>query len=161
MKSTLAAIALFASLTTNASNLNGQYHCSVSYKEMSEISIINGEDFPTFGGNLETPRVRNEVIRVLMNNNDMGWQQATILNPETLPNFLLLRGTSFRQSSFGHYADNGKLESIQIDFSGNWYFGSRVDMDIKSSTSNKLIVDMSFDDNDGWRSTVRNITCLK
>lgn len=140
--------------------LEGRYACKISYQEGTNISIVDGEDFPV-GSNLETPKTRNEILVVdFIAGSNPG---ATVVNPEALPNFLLINPSqATNQNSFVDISVANRSVIYTIDWPQTWYFGSRVVISTVSAPKNgKVKVNLVFDDNDGWSQELDYVGCKK
>lgn len=140
--------------------LEGRYNCKISYVERVDISIADGADFPV-GTNLETPRQRSEVLVIdFQASPEAG---AIIVNPEALPNWLLINASQAQnQNSFVYIAEEERSIIYTVDWPNTWYFGSRVVVSTVSAPKNgKVKVNILFDDNDGWSQELDYVGCKK
>lgn len=154
---TLASTALCAQEFTL---LEGRYACKISYQEGTNISIVDGADFP-MGSNLETPRTRSETLLVdFTAGSNPG---ATVVNPEALPNFLLINPSqAANQNSYVDISATERSVIYTIDWPQTWYFGSRVVISTVSAPRNGSVkVNLFFDDNDGWSQELDYVGCKK
>lgn len=134
----------------------GTYECPISYEEYVNISIAPGELFPEFGGNLETPRKREEVLKLKFENEDL-----TVLNPETLPNWLLITAPFYKEQESYNQENEDGTRSFYVDWYGTWYFGSTIRVTPESYEAYGFMMELYFDDNDGWRQSLNGISCKK
>jgi hypothetical protein len=140
----------------NSTPKSGLYQCGLSFTEYVDISIAPGEDFPTFGGNLDIPKKRDEVLLVQFSGNDV-----EVVNPQALPNWLLITKPFFdKQSSFFWDNELGS-RTFQIDWHGTWYFGSTLRLSPSQIKEKSFSAIVHFDDNDGWSQTLESVGCQK
>lgn len=165
MKTSLAVVSLIAlSSSLYAATPKapvGVYSCPISFTEYTNISVVPGENFPT-GSNLETPLKRDEVLKIEFTESAEA-ALASVINPEALPNILLINPDQYTNQSSWSYVDeeNGELR-YSVDWNETWYFGSTVRIDTKGVLANgKLLLDIQFDDNDGWAFTLNSVECSK
>ena len=163
MKAFLLVI-LFFSFNTFATELvfpEGEFSCGVTYKEYGDISIEAGEDFPSFNGHYETPVVKNVKILISFSQRN-GEPVAYVINPEVLPNWLLINEDQYsNQTSWGYISEEERGIFYQVDWNGTWYFGSNIEILTKSFDGETLKVDLRFNDNDSTGELHRFVKCIK
>lgn len=143
-----------SSLQTNPED--GLYSCPLQYEEHVDISIGDDYPWPTFGGNLETPRTRVEVLELQFKNGEF-----KVLNPEALPNWLLITEPYFNEQESDYQDNNDGTRSFYVYWYGNWYFGSTVRITPESYQHKGFTMELFFDDNDGWRQSINEVKCKK
>ncbi len=139
----------------------GVYQCPIEFEEWVDISILPGEDFPSFTRLTET-RQRRALLEIDFTLSSSG-PQARVVNPEALPNILLVNPDQYTNQSSWSYIDEetGKIR-YSVEWHETWYFGSTVAIETAgTSEGSEVIVDLTFDDNDGWAFTLNSIKCRK
>lgn len=139
----------------------GVYQCPIEFEEWVDISILPGADFPSFT-RLTEARQRRALLEIDFSLSSAG-PQARVVNPEALPNILLVNPDQYTNQSSWSYIDE---ETAQIRYSvewhDTWYFGSTVAIETSGPSDERdLIVDLTFDDNDGWAFTLNSVKCRK
>ncbi len=158
---TIMVMGLFAILSSpthaqTESPKPGLYQCPINYTEYVDISIAPGEDFPSFGGNLEVPRERKEVLLLEFKGVDV-----TVVNPQALPNWLLINEPQYKNQGSFFWDNEDGTRTFQIDWSHTWYFGSTFRMEPTQIAQDSFSTSLQFDDNDGWYQTLGQINCQK
>lgn len=161
----LTLISVLLSLKAGATVFQpeGIFSCPITIEEHVDLVLEEGEDFPTFRGRFDPPIIRKESLKLEFSTGEM--PKAKILNPEILPNFLFVTPKYYNNfSSFSWTTDEENKKEIvyQIDYP-SWYFGATVSIttvEVKKN-SKKMKVDIRFDDNDGWWTTLRFVKCSK
>jgi hypothetical protein len=156
---TLIILAGLFSASLAAQNPSGTFSCPLQYKETYAISIGAGEDFPTFGGHYDSPRLREENLLVKFSLKEKK-PHAYIINPEALPNWLLI-GPSYydSQESYSYPIEDGIF--YQVSWHGTWYFGSGLDLETTPLSTDTLKIDITFNDNDSVGELHRGVICRK
>ncbi len=144
---------LFTSLY--ASQLSGDYSCKMSFWEIADYDMVEGEDFPRAINYLSSPRKRNV-------NLSLSFDQKQVITANnaasSLPNFLLLTNNNQQnQRSLYHFESN----SYEIYWYGVWYYGASLNMEVLSQDKNSFVAEFFFDDNDGHYIRVKKVTCLR
>ena len=109
----------------------GRFSCSVEYRESFDISIGEGDEFPTFGGHLETPRVKN--VDLIFDFSGMTEETATayLENPQDLPNWVLVTKPFYEKQSAYMWEYENTL-NYEINWNSTWYFGSKITLTTKT-----------------------------
>lgn len=139
----------------------GEFACSLTYEETFDIQIVDGQDFPQFLGHLDRPRVKNVTLNFVFSKDGENLD-AKLLNPQALPNWLLVNKSQYdNQEGYGFVdSDNGQV-FFQVNWNGNWYFGSNVELTTKAFNGRVLKVDLQFNDNDSVGELHKWVKCLK
>ncbi len=136
----------------------GEFHCALSYEESYAISIEEGDDFPTFGGHYDNPIKRDEILKFRFSLNEKDEPLAYAINPEALPNWLLISEPYYdKQNSWSYRTETGII--YQINWNGTWYFGSSLDLETKAFDGKTLKMDITFHDNDSVGELHRWVKC--
>ncbi len=139
----------------------GEFSCAVQFEENIDIEMVDGEDFPRFLGHLEEARVRKESLNLLFSN-DGGELGIELLNPESLPNWLLVNESQYTNQEGYAYIDEDNREIFyQVSWSHTWYFGSGIDVITKDFDGKTLKIDLRFNDNDSVGELHKWVKCLK
>lgn len=162
MKSILTLI-LLISLNVNAKELlipKGVFSCQIDYTEEYELVINSGEDFPYLSQRFDPPLQKSE--KLLLEFGATEELSLYVLNPEVLPNWLLVTPKFYEdQSSFAYIRSEGNAISYQVNWNHTWYFGSGIDIETRAFDGRTLKIDLTFNDNDSVGETHRWVKCKK
>lgn len=138
-----------------ASGPSGDYTCKMNFWEIADYEMIPGEDFPRDVIYLSSPRKRNVNLAVSFGKD----QKITAHNASSaLPNFMLLTKNNENNQKSHYYP---QTNSYEIYWSGVWYYGASLDMEVLSQSKKSFIAEFFFDDNDGHYIRVKKVTCLR
>ena len=148
----ISIIFLFTICLSAAQVPRGTFSCPIEITENGGISIAPGQDFPDFH-HWDAPRTRKEVLILSFQGNS-----AEVINPEVLPNWLLVTSPYYADQT-SWFQDYLGERLYSIEWNNTWYFGSTVHVSIKELSDNSLVSEIRFDDNDGWSATLENVVC--
>ena len=137
-----------------ASQIAGDYSCKMSFWEVADYEMIEGEDFPRDVIYLPSPRKRNVTLSLSFDNNE----SVTINKASNaLPNFMLLTQNNEDNQRL-HY--HPQTNTYEFYWYGVWYYGASLEMKILSQSDKSFTAEFFFDDNDGHYIRVKKVTCL-
>ncbi len=144
----------------------GRFSCAIEFEEIGEYLMEEGEDFPYFLHHLETPRLRKESLDLFFSKklNEQGDSDldVRVVNPEALPNWLLITPREYKnQRGWGEISVENREIYYQVSWPNTWYFGSGVDIVIRSFKNDLLKIDLRFNDNDSVGELHRWVKCRK
>lgn len=139
----------------------GEFSCSLTFEETYDIQIVDGQDFPQFLGHLDQPRVKEVTLNFVFSK-DAENLDAKLLNPEALPNWLLVNKSQYNnQEGYGSVDTVNQEVYYEVNWNENWYFGSSVNLTTKAFNGRVLKVDLQFNDNDSVGELHKWVKCLK
>ncbi len=162
--SIVTVLSFLLTSAVNASELKfpeGEFSCSLNYKEYSDIFVAEGDDFPTFNGHYDQPIEKKVKLNISFSMNE-GKPAAFVKNPEVLPNWLLINESEYQnQESWGYVSEEESGIFYQVSWNHTWYFGSGIDILTKAFDGRTLKVDIRLNDNDSTGELHEWVKCRK